>query len=268
MISVTHLCSYLYCPRKLYLNLVLGLQEKAKEITIKGQIKHSVYEIAKKNEKEVIIGLNKGKKYEEFEMDFRRLYNKILMLIISQNKKEIEELNFKSLDVYKELWPFFLLECTKRSKEVYDFAISKDVYGEELWMSLPKGIPELIVCSEKLGLKGRIDNVEILDGEFIPVEIKTGRAPNNGAWDGHKIQIGAYILLLSEHYGKEIKYGFIDYKEGGRIKITMNPFLKDEIMEIKEKVKDILNKKEIPDAMENKKCESCGLAEECRKIYK
>ena len=263
MISVTYLCSYLYCPRKLYLSLVLGLKEKVKEITIKGKIKHSVYEVAQRREKEIIVSLDEKKDYRDFEMDYRRMYNKVLMWLISQNKKEIEVVGLKTLDLYRELWPFFVVECKDRSKEVFDHAKAHNVYGDVLWVSLPKGLPELYVKSEKLGLKGRIDNVEVSGEEFIPVEYKTGKAPESGVWKNHMIQVGAYMLLLSEHYGKDVNYGFVDYKEGKRVKVVMNPFLKDEILELRNKVNNLLGGKELPQKLDDKRCENCGLKEEC-----
>jgi CRISPR-associated protein Cas4 len=264
MISVTYLCSYLYCPRKLYLNLVLGLVEKIKDVTVKGKIKHQVYEVAQRREKEVIVGLSSDKKYEEFEMDFRRMYNKVVMWLISKNKKDIGEVGLKTLELYKELWPYFVEECKERSKEVFDFAHENKVFLKELWMKLPKGLPELYVKSEKLGLKGRVDNVEVIEDGFVPVEYKTGRAPENGAWKNHTIQVGAYMLLLSEHYGKEIGYGYVDYKGGEKVKVVMNPFLKDEILELKDKVNWLLESKELPSKLEEgKKCEVCGLKNEC-----
>jgi len=263
MLSVTYLSSYLYCPRKLYLNLVLGLQEKVKAVTIKGKIRHGAYELASRREKEVIIGLDSKKKYEEFEMDFRRMYNKVLMWLISQNKKEVDSVGLKTLDLYKELWPLFVIECRERSLEVFEFAQKNNVFGEGLWFKLPKGLPELYVKSDKLGLKGRVDNVEVEEDNFIPIEYKTGRAPDDGAWKNHMIQVGAYMLLLSEHYGKEINYGYVDYKEKDRIRVVMNPFLKDEILELRDKVNDLLESKDLPPKLENKKCDSCGLRDEC-----
>jgi len=263
MLSVTYLCSYLYCPRKLYLNLVLGLREKEKDITIKGKIKHSVYELAGRREKDVIVSLTKDRKLDEFEMDYRRLYNKLIMWLISQNKKNIEKVGLKTLGLYQELWPFFLIECKGRSVEVFNFAHKHNVFAEDLWFKLPKGLPELYVKSETLGLKGRVDNVEIVDNNFIPVEIKTGKSPSEGVWKNHMVQIGAYMLLLSEHYGKEINYGFVDYKETERVKVVMNPFLKDEIFELRDSVNKMVESKEIPDKIEGKKCDVCGLRDEC-----
>ncbi|MFH1972864.1 MAG: CRISPR-associated protein Cas4 [archaeon] len=263
MLSVTYLCSYLYCPRKLYLNLVLGLREKEKDITIKGKIKHSVYELAGRREKEVIVSLTKDRSLDEFEMDYRRLYNKLIMGLISQNKKEIEKVGLKTLDLYQELWPFFLFECKDRSIEVFNFAQENKVFGEDLWFKLPKGLPELYIKSEKLGLKGRIDNVEVVGDKFIPIEIKTGKSPSDRVWKNHIIQIGAYMLLLSEHYGQEITYGFVDYKGGNKTKVIMNPFLKDEIFELRDKVNNLIVSKELPAKLENNKCDICGLKEEC-----
>ena len=42
MLSVTHLSSYLYCPRKLYLQKVLSIYEPPKEALVKGTIRHKM----------------------------------------------------------------------------------------------------------------------------------------------------------------------------------------------------------------------------------
>ena len=264
MIAVTDLTGYMYCPRKLYFRKVLGFKEKPKPQTVKGKIKHAVFEHAGKEDREIATSFTPKDLLENLEMRYRKIYYKVLMYNIQRNRKEIISTGLDPMILYRELWPFFLEEAKDKSAYFYNFAKNNNVYGEELWLALPKGIPELRIRSEKLGLIGIVDKVEV-DQEFIPVEIKTGKAPREGVWKENRVQIGAYMLLLSEHYGKDITEGYIDYKAiNERRIVTMNPFLKDEIMELIQRVNILLAQSVIPDKIEDsKKCQVCGIREKC-----
>ncbi len=264
MLSVTDLTSYMYCSRKLYFSKVLHIREKPSIVSIKGTIKHAVFEYAGKEDKEILSTFTFKNSLEDLEMQYRRIYYKILMYHIQKAKKDLEAQGLKTLEVYQELWLFFLAEAKEKSVYFYNLAKEKKVYGEALWLALPKSVPELRIVSEKLQLIGVIDRVELVDG-FIPIEIKTGSAPRDGVWKEHMIQLGAYMLLLSEHYGKEISEGYVEYRAiQERRKIKMNPFLNDEILELIQKVREILNKKEIPEKTNDiRKCESCGIRDIC-----
>lgn len=264
MLSVTDLSAYMYCPRKVYFAKILGVKEKPKEQSIKGTIKHAVFENAGREDKEIISGFTEKESIEDLEMTYRKIYYKILMYSIQRAKKDLEAQGLKTLQVYQELWPFFLQEAKEKSLYFYNLAKEKNLYGEALWLALPKSVPELRIVSEKLGLIGIIDRVDLVEG-FIPVEIKTGIAPREGVWKEHMIQIGAYMLLLSEHYGKEISEGYIEYRAiNDRRKVKMNVFLKDEILELIIKVRNMLNNKELPaKTTEVRKCENCGIKEIC-----
>ncbi|MBT4174968.1 Dna2/Cas4 domain-containing protein [archaeon] len=246
MISVTMLCSYLYCPKKFYDQYVLRIKEPPNAPMVKGFIKHVVFDFANKREKEIILGFLSSTSLEDLEISYKGLYNKILLKEISNKKTDLGKLELGEKEVYKELWPFFLFEAKDKAKEIFDFAKKNNVYGESLWFKLPKPISELRIQSSELQLKGVIDKVEKIGNTFIPIEIKTGRAPDSGIWKGHKIQLAAYILLLSEHYGVEVKEGYVDYKEAGKRKLVMNPFVRDEVLEIRDKVLAVLDLKEAP----------------------
>ena len=264
MISVTNLTSYMYCPRKLYFNKVLKVYEKIKELPVKGKIKHKIFELSGREDREIIASFTRKDSLEDLEMKFRRIYYKTIMLVLNMYKKELKELEINRLDFYRELWPFFLEEAIEKSKEFFELSKEKNVYGEELWMVLPKALPEIRVSSDKLGLRGIVDRVDIAKG-FLPIEIKTGKAPRDGVWKNNMVQIGAYMLLLSEHYGKEIKEGYVEYvsiKE--KRKVVMNEFLKDEILDLIGEVNSLLEQKEIPERVKEEwKCESCGIKEDC-----
>ncbi len=213
---------------------------------VKGLIRHMVFDVANKSEKGIILGFKEQDSQDDLEQAFKTLFNTILQDKIKEKKSDLETLNLDSLDVYKELLPKFILEAKTKAKFLFEFASEHKVYGESLWFKLPKPISELRVQSDKLELIGVVDKVEKVGNEFIPIEIKTGRAPDTGIWKGHKIQLAAYILLLSEHYGVPIKEGYVDYKEEGRRKLVMNAFLADEVLDIRDKVKEVLNSKEVP----------------------
>jgi CRISPR-associated exonuclease Cas4 len=67
-----------------------------------------------------------------------------------------------------------------------------------------------MLASEKYGLRGRPDYILEKDGEYVPVEVKTGRIPK-GPLFSHILQLAAYCLLLEEKNDRPPKYGIIRY---------------------------------------------------------
>ncbi len=61
-----------------------------------------------------------------------------------------------------------------------------------------------------IGLCGRPDLVLLKDGIYVPLELKTGRTPR-GPFFSHVLQIGAYCLLASEHFGPRVEVGILRY---------------------------------------------------------
>jgi len=60
------------------------------------------------------------------------------------------------------------------------------------------------------GLRGRPDQIVIVDGEFIPVEQKTGRVPKH-PHRSHKIQVLAYLHLVEISTKRATPYGVLRY---------------------------------------------------------
>lgn len=69
-----------------------------------------------------------------------------------------------------------------------------------------------LLVSERYKLTGRPDYILMVGGEFIPVDLKTGRQPR-GPLFSHILQIGAYCLLLSDENGKRVSRGILKYGE-------------------------------------------------------
>jgi len=60
------------------------------------------------------------------------------------------------------------------------------------------------------GLRGRPDQIVIVDGEFIPVEQKTGRVPKH-PHRSHKLQVLAYLHLVEISTKRSTPYGVLRY---------------------------------------------------------
>lgn len=63
-----------------------------------------------------------------------------------------------------------------------------------------------------LKLTGKPDYLVRQNGVLIPVEVKSGRAPES-PYDSHIFQLASYCLLVEKTYGKRPPYGIIHYKD-------------------------------------------------------
>ncbi|MBW2975163.1 CRISPR-associated protein Cas4 [Candidatus Woesearchaeota archaeon] len=266
MISVTTLTSYMYCARKLYLQYVLRLSEPPKEALVKGSIRHKTHENINLAEEELVKGIKKGMALEDLKGRYHQKYREILLQVIKENKEELKKFSILPHELFKNVWPLILSESETRAGIVHDFILKHKVFGDALWEKLtPKVESELKISSEKLGLRGIIDQIEVYEGGFVPVELKTGKAPKEGVWPGHKIQLIAYALLMEEKFNTEIKEGFVHYLDTKQKRhIPINPFMRIEVKELIDKVNALLSSYKLPDFEKNQnKCQNCGLKEDC-----
>jgi CRISPR-associated protein Cas4 len=274
MVTATQLSSYLYCPRKLFINHVLLVEEAPKKELVKGKIWHETYENIN-NSEEIIVLTIQTKDYMEIFDVYRRKYSKILRDAIIRNKSALKEFEVSMLEIFNDYWPHFEEEAKEHALNLASFIEKHDIYGKELWEKLtPKIFSEQYFKSENLALSGIIDVLEVhtLDvkdehGEhlkqYVPVELKTGKFPQKGMWDGHRIQLAAYMLLL-EDSGKNIGEAVIRYRGADKRILQMNSFLRGEVFGLIKKTRSVLENFEIPDYAENRnKCASCQFKETC-----
>ena len=81
----------------------------------------------------------------------------------------------------------------------------------------------------------------------------------------HRIQIAAYSLLIQEKFNKPVKEGFVLYLDSKEKRhIAINPFVKQEVLQVVDKIMELLESKEMPDFCDNEnKCRKCGLRQTC-----
>lgn len=266
MIAVSALPTYLFCPRKMYLQYVLEIKPIEVDRIVKGEIKHNVFDRINKAEEEIVKKITQENIMEAGSM-YKQEYYKALMGTIEQKEDTIRKVGINKMELLEETWARLVQDAELRAKNITEFAQQNNLFGKELWEGLkPKYLTELSMASTKLKLRGRIDRVEIEEEKYIPIEIKTGNMPLNGIWFGDRIQLGAYILLLQQKYKAD--HGFLEYTECGvRKKLGMDTQLRDSVINIVEEVHDLIKSKNLPKKCDNKRiCEKCQMREGCSEI--
>src|SRR4026208_1662458 len=108
-----------------------------------------------------------------------------------------------------------------------------------------------------LELTGKPDYLVQQNGQIIPVEVKSGRAPE-APYDSHIFQLASYCLLVDKIYGKRPPYGIIHSNN--------RDFAVDYTQELESKLLDILaemrrddHKNEVMRSHEQaSRCSGCG----------
>jgi len=265
-ISVSMLSSYLYCPRKLFLQQVLAIEEPPKESLVLGSLRHEIYDFINQTEEKIVMSIKEKIQYSELLLTYKKFYSKALREKVIKNKSRIKEVNLDIVGVFKKAWPLILGEAEIRAKNILEFIQKYNIYGKELWDKLtPKILSEQRVESEQLQLKGIIDRIEIYETGYVPIELKTGKMPKEGVWPGHRIQIAAYAMLLEEKFQTQVKEGFINYLDAKETRhISINPFMKEEIISLVKEIQNLLKNQTLPNYCENRnKCANCGLKATC-----
>ncbi len=265
-ISVSMLSAYLFCPRKLFLQQVLDLEEPPKESLVLGSLRHELYDYINKSEEFIVSSISQKIEYMQLINTYKAFYSRVLKEKIINNKPELRQFNLDLAGVFRKTWPLILNEAETRSNNVFSFITEHNLYGKELWDKLtPKIISEQRVESDILQLKGVVDRIEVYASSYVPVELKTGKMPKEGVWPGHRIQVAAYALLIEEKYNTQVNEGFIRYLDSNETRhIVMNPFMKEEIKSVVKEILELLENRNLPSYCSNKnKCTTCSLRTTC-----
>jgi CRISPR-associated exonuclease Cas4 len=126
-------------------------------------------------------------------------------------------------------------------------------------------LDDLTLYSERLKLVGRPDRL-VRQGEFVIPEEWKPRAKR--VYPSHKLQLGAYLLLVEEHFGVRPPFGVVVLAEGRQVKVPNTDELRAEVLAIAEKIREHkrwLNE-EIAVSQPVWKCRVCGQRGNCRQV--
>lgn len=269
MLYVTDLTSYNYCKRKLYLTKVLKYREPMSKPALVGSIKHKVLENIHNSEERVIKSLEKIPSKKDLTSLFKLTNSSISHSIISE---ELDRLSHFSIDYEKllsELSSIIEDESLAQAEKIIGAIKMHNAIGPELIKLLyPKVKTEITLESQELGLRGKIDKIEYHESHILPVELKTGKASNQGPWKDHMVQLAAYCLLLEKEHNQKVSKGSIIYYNPRTVhEISINPFMVDEVISLIKEVNSAISSQVIPKIQDNpNKCNICGLKPICHSL--
>jgi CRISPR-associated exonuclease Cas4 len=152
---------------------------------------------------------------------------------------------------------FFFLKSTTQRKEAGlpgGRIIYTDTHG---WGKVEKPL-----FYTALELTGKPDYLIQQKGQIIPVEVKSGRAPE-APYDSHIYQLAAYCLLVEKTYHTRPPYGIIHY-ENRDFAIDYTRELENALIDLLVEMKRDEHKRNIPRSHEQPgRCAKCGYGNLC-----
>jgi CRISPR-associated exonuclease Cas4 len=122
-------------------------------------------------------------------------------------------------------------------------------------------LDNVTLFSERLRLVGRPDRIVRDGGHLIPEEWKSSKKVSHG----HRLQLGAYFLLIEEEYGKRPPFGVVVLGDGSRVEVENSDELRSEVLVIVEKIRE--RRPAISDEIAVRqpawKCRMCGHRGNC-----
>ena len=120
-----------------------------------------------------------------------------------------------------------------------------------------------LLSDDETGLRGRPDQIVIVDGEFIPVEQKTGKIPEK-PHKSHKMQLLAYLHLVESTTGRNPPYGVLKYGNENLHQIDWDDYNKHLLFSATKEVQRLMVQGGAERNHNRKgKCESCSRRYAC-----
>ena len=120
-----------------------------------------------------------------------------------------------------------------------------------------------LLIDKQTGIRGRPDQIVVIDGEFIPIEQKTGRIPKR-PHTSHRRQLLAYIHLVEINTKRNTPYGILQYGKENIHQITWDDAAKSELFDEVQEIQRLMVE---GGAKRNHqrvgKCENCSRKSAC-----
>ena len=165
---------------------------------------------------------------------------------------------------------FWTLFATRQLQRVLRSSSDVEVRGDKLGIDSGTSIvynddskTSELLHDEKTGLRGRPDQIVIIENEIVPVEQKTGNIPKQPHFS-HKLQLYAYLHLVSEMTNNKTSYGILRYGEEDLHKIEWDENSKAELMgQLKEIQRLMVEGGSKRNHTRRGKCKSCSRKHRC-----
>jgi CRISPR-associated exonuclease Cas4 len=117
--------------------------------------------------------------------------------------------------------------------------------------------------SHALQLTGKPDYLVNERGRYIPVEVKSGRAPTGGPYPAHMYQLAAYCALVAEAYQQRPTHGLIKYADK-IFSVDYTPAFEAELLELLDSIRADAEAEDVTRSHDvAARCAACGFREVC-----
>jgi CRISPR-associated protein Cas4 len=268
IISVSDINTWLYCARKLFLVKVCGLKVSMNRNMAIGRIKHSILERFSKSEEALVSSITSDLDKLDMVFMYEDFIRQSANSVFIENMTMIEKFLIDKDDILKKVLRDFNEDIKLRVVSIKS-ALAGGFFGKDIWKNLDcMYISELSLESENLGLRGRVDRVQISknaqDNPIIPYELKSRE---DKIFRSDELQLTAYAMLLEDFYKQQVKKGIVEVgNKRQEIEITDNN--KKEVLQIVEQIRNFSNPDApVPPIQSNfNKCRFCEFQEECSKL--
>jgi CRISPR-associated exonuclease Cas4 len=257
MITVYLIQEYLYCPMKVYMKMQdydIKNGKSANNLSHKAII--GFEELIKRN----LWTLNK-------EMPVKDILEKLLkdvpeFLDVMHQQYKDATVNADVFERLKEDLKFNSWLIAIKSQKMLKNGITG---AEAVNLLFPPSLIEFKIEDKENGLLGQIDKIEIIDGVYYPIKIKTNSPPLKGVWLSDAIHVTAYAYLMEHEFNKEVPVGFVNYmKVGSKKPVLINTSLREQFSYVFNEIVSILYNNSVPEPVQNaKKCLACDYCDLC-----
>lgn len=263
MIKVSSIKQYMYCPMKLYLqthvdtceheNYQLAIEIKKLKIDIQDLIKKNMRKI----KKDMVLTEIENILTDNIDPYIKSTTDSIKSMNLNLEASKINEIIDNA---------YFNIKITalkiKQAMTVFD----KHAF-EVMDMFFPNCMHSYLIKDNILDIIGICDKIEIIDGKYYPILLKSGNPPLKGVWDSDAIELVSNAILIEEEFDSAVYVGFIDYEKiSARRPVVMDVELRKSYFDIIREVKEIVENKKLPKVKKNsKRCEKCEYQDICLK---
>ncbi len=263
MIKVSSIKQHMYCPLKLYHQIHLDLQENKNyqlSIEIK-KLKIDIQDLIQKNmrkiRKEMTLTEIESILSENIDPYIKSTAQSIKSMNLGLEASQINEIIDNA---------YFSIKITSLKAKQAMTILDKNAF-EVIDMFFPNCMYSYLIKDQSLDIIGICDKIEIVDGKYYPVLLKSSKPPLKGVWDQDAIELVANAILIEEEFSTDVYVGFVDYEKiGDRRPVVMDVDLRKSYFNVLREVKEIIENKKMPNVKKSpKKCEKCEYKDICLK---
>ena len=264
LLSISSLASWIHCPRQFFVQSVLEIKEPINSAMALGLVKHKFHEFLGKNEERIVSSLSASDSARQvLEGEYRSLLIQSVKMYVGM----LRSVNVLPGDAMKSALPLVVAEADSRASLIAPL-LKENMTGDALWQALePKVKNEYSVESKSLGIKGRIDKLECYNDRLVPIELKSGKTPEQGVFEHHRIQAVSYALMLEDTFQSSVPQAIVHYVDSNaRRDVVVDIAARNWVVSTVSAVRSCLESKQVPIGCGKEYCSACKTCDDSRRV--